>query len=216
VSHWTNGDYNNLIFRVDNSKSYTGRYGAIGKYLINSDRYLAKSFGTGFHVGDIRDSFPEWNIGNGKVIYATGLNWTFNQAKKSGGYIGRAGRTILQNLVNYSGDIDLSKGLVATDMRGEWSYTYKEDQCPDAGTVSGVTILKGTQNKLTHIFSKGKYITECEVQDISIDENISSYNLANDIKIFDEELTECKWIDVNNIECINVTWDGLLKLHKHI
>jgi len=101
VDYWTSGEFDNLIFRVDNSKSYTGRYGVNGSALKDPNLYLASGYGTGFSVSAINDKwYPEWNIGAGKAILASGLNWTFDQSTKSGGYIGIAGRKILHNIAN--------------------------------------------------------------------------------------------------------------------
>lgn len=101
VSYWGRVNHEALIFRVDNRRSYTGRYVATGHYDSNvtPNRYLASGFGTGFSVGNINENWwPEWKRGSGRIILATGLNWTFDQSRQSGGYIGIAGRQILRNI----------------------------------------------------------------------------------------------------------------------
>lgn len=100
ASHWDSGDYDNLVFRVDNSKSYTGRYGVSGIPKIEPTKYLASGYGTGWSVSTVAKQFPEWKIGSGKVIEVNYLNWTFDESNKNGGYIGIAGRKILQNIAN--------------------------------------------------------------------------------------------------------------------
>ena len=101
VSYWDSGDHEFLIFRVDNRRSYTGRYACKGSCdsLIEPDRYLAAGFGTGWSVGSINEKWwPEWRRGSGRLILASGLNWTFNQSSQIGGYIGIAGRQLLKNI----------------------------------------------------------------------------------------------------------------------
>ncbi|KLO24249.1 hypothetical protein X275_00765 [Marinitoga sp. 1197] len=97
VSYWNSGDYDSLIFRIDNNLSYTGRYGII-EYIIDPDEYLAKGFHTGWNVNDETDIFPQWNVGKGRIIITTYLLWTFDQENQTGGYIGKAGRDILHNI----------------------------------------------------------------------------------------------------------------------
>ncbi len=101
VDYWDSIDDDSLIFRVDNTRSYTGRYGVNdGTYLIQPDKFLVKYFGTGFSVSDTRNGAPQWNIGQGKVVDLNFIGWTFDQATKNGGYIGKAGREILKNIAN--------------------------------------------------------------------------------------------------------------------
>ena len=111
VDYWDSGDHDAMVFRVDNSLSYTGRYG-VDDYLVDPDRYLAKCFGTGWSVGSEHDCYREWDIGSGSVIVAKDLLWTFDQANQTGGYIGIAGRQFLHNMVG-SNTSELSDGLVA-------------------------------------------------------------------------------------------------------
>ena len=99
VDYWDSGEHDSMIFRVDNSQSYTGRYG-VDDYLVDPDRYLAKCFGTGWEVGSEHDCYREWDIGSGSIVMAKDLLWTFDQAEKTGGYIGIAGRKFLQNMVS--------------------------------------------------------------------------------------------------------------------
>ena len=109
VDFWTSEDHESLQFRVDNTLSYTGRYSRSGQPLITPDRYLASGFGTGFSVGSVSDTwYPEWVRGSGRIIELTGLNWTFDQANGTGGYIGIAGRQILQNIAEGIGNGDSS------------------------------------------------------------------------------------------------------------
>ena len=99
VSYWNSSDHDFLIFRIDNTQSYTGRYNIVGSPLIQPDNYLASGFGTGWSVSAVNNEWwPEWKRGAGRIVRATGLRWTFNQATQSGGYIGKAGRQILENI----------------------------------------------------------------------------------------------------------------------
>ena len=185
VSYWTSGDYDNLIFRVDNSKSYTGRYGATGNYLVEPNKYLAKGFGTGFSVGAVSDKyFPEWKIGDGAVIQATGLKWTFNQENKSGGYIGIAGRQILQNIVEYVHvndsnssleKVNLDDGLVA-------HYEFEGDANDSSGNgnngteYGGVTYSDGIIGKAASFDGVDDYI------DTSINDDLRQFSISVWIK----------------------------------
>ncbi len=99
VSYWASEDFDFLVFRVDNSKSYTGRYGVTG-WKVEPDRYLAKGFGTGWNVGTEVNTIREWKHGEGRFVIISQLQWTFKQSTKSGGYIGLAGRQILKNIAN--------------------------------------------------------------------------------------------------------------------
>lgn len=99
VSYWDSGDLPGLVFRIDNTLSYVGRYTLTGTPLITPTRYLASGFSCGWNVNPVSDSwFPEWKLGDGRIVIATSLAWTFNQSTKYGGYIGIAGRKILQNI----------------------------------------------------------------------------------------------------------------------
>jgi hypothetical protein len=97
LSYYHSGDHSWLIWRVDNTRTYTGRYGATGANLIEPDRWLYQSFGTGFQIGAIAQSGPEWDYGGGRISQL-GINWTFDQANAIGGYFGTAGRRILRNI----------------------------------------------------------------------------------------------------------------------
>jgi hypothetical protein len=100
VDYWDSGDFEFLLWRVDNSLSYTGRYG-VTKWLKDPDKYLAKGFSTGWDVNDVRDAFPEWKIGNGRIVLSFGAFWTFDYKTGKGGVFGKAGKKILVNVANY-------------------------------------------------------------------------------------------------------------------
>lgn len=96
VSQWNASDFPFLVFRVDNSQSYTGRYGFQGALV--APVFLAEGFGTGWNVGSIGPRDRMWSIGQGRFVMLDALRWTFNQQTGNGGYIGLAGRQILENV----------------------------------------------------------------------------------------------------------------------
>jgi len=115
VYYWDNNDFDFLLWRVDNSRSYTGRYGVI-KQLIKPTKYLAEKFYTGWEVNEGK-GFPEWDIGKGRIIMTTAGFWTFDQDTGKGGKFGKAGLQILRNLAKgiakvTSKDVCLSKDFV--------------------------------------------------------------------------------------------------------
>lgn len=101
VSHFHNGDPEWLMWRADNTRSYTGRTGITGSALRAPDRYLYQGFSTGFQVSAIGDRGPEWDLGAG-TIANIGMNWTFDQGNRTGGFFGTAGRQILANIASLS------------------------------------------------------------------------------------------------------------------
>ena len=148
VDYWDSGDHDAMVFRVDNSLSYTGRYG-VDDYLVDPDRYLAKCFGTGWSVGSEHDCYREWDIGSGSVIVAKDLLWTFDQANQTGGYIGIAGRQFLQNMVGYN------NAVISDDL-----LVFQEDYSSySAGNLPEdyVIVYNGQGSSQQYIDSDGDY-----------------------------------------------------------
>jgi formylglycine-generating enzyme required for sulfatase activity len=97
-NYWNGGDFSCMIWQVDNSKSYTGLWGMTGSYLIEPDEYLIDYFWTSWNPTAAYQQMPQWHRGRGEVIVIPSLRWSYDQQKRSGGYVGQAGRLILQNI----------------------------------------------------------------------------------------------------------------------
>ncbi len=152
VSYWDSGDQEALIFRVDNSKSYTDRYCAKGAYdqYIAPTRYLSTGFSTGWEVGNVFDSMPEWRRGKGTIIMVNQLSWTFDQATQSGGYIGIAGRQILKNIAAGLSVTDLIQKTLTINKSGTGSGTITSSPSGiNCGEDCSEAYIKGTEITLT-------------------------------------------------------------------
>ncbi len=96
VTYWEDPSRNEQIYRFATGYQ-PARYGYSG-LAQTPDGYFATGFGTGFSVGDTAPRVPYWTVGSGRVFIIGSLQYTHDQANKSGGFIGIAGQKILENI----------------------------------------------------------------------------------------------------------------------
>jgi len=117
-SYWDKGDFDFLIWRVDNRLSYgPGELPDIKHAYIPPTKYIAKGFGTSWSTGRIHPIFPIWKRGKGYIVILSHLSWVFDQKTQKGGYVGKAGRQVLYNIAEGKGINISNKLLMPSDIK---------------------------------------------------------------------------------------------------